>query len=85
GAFVGVDETSYPYDLGVYFKFHLELQQSIRARLPLPRPLSLAQWDRFLARRRVDRRVRWHSERLSGDADLTNSSYQIHQPVTSSQ
>ncbi len=59
GAFVGVDEASYPYDLGLYFRFHLDLKKKMPIRLPLPPPLSLRQLDRFLARRRGDRGLRW--------------------------
>ncbi|MDO8729872.1 MAG: hypothetical protein Q7J69_01605 [Candidatus Omnitrophota bacterium] len=60
GDFIGVDEASYPYDLGVYFRFHPDLKEKIHARFPMPEePLRLAQWERFLARRESDRRVRW--------------------------
>lgn len=69
GAFIGVDEVSYPYDLGVYFKFHVELRQRITARLPLPRPLTLDRWERFLAQRRFDRRVRWVADRVGRAPD----------------
>lgn len=59
GLFVGVAEASYPFDLGVYFRFHVDLEKKIAARLPMPKPLTLAQLRRFLALRKTDRRVRW--------------------------
>lgn len=58
-AFIGVDETSYPYDLGLYFRFHLDLKNRISARLPMPDPLTLRQLDRFLSSQKTGRRVRW--------------------------
>ncbi len=59
GAFIGVDEDSYPYDLGVYFRFHPDLQETITARLPFPAPLTLAQLNRFRARAPARYRLRW--------------------------
>lgn len=59
GAFIGVDERSYPYDLGVYFRFHPDLRRTITARLPMPAtPLTLDQLHRFASRQR-SRCVRW--------------------------
>ena len=58
GSFVGVDEAAYPYDLGLYFRFHLDLKNKISARLPMPEPLTLRQLDRFRSRN-PDRRVQW--------------------------
>lgn len=79
GAFIGVDEVSYPYDLGVYFKFHVELQQRIAARLPLPKALPLSAWERFLARRRFDRHVQWLDDKI-----VTPNSSPRHLPAVSS-
>lgn len=60
GAFVGVDEGCYPYDLGVYFRFHPDLEKTVPARLPMPEePLTMGQWERFLARRGPGPGVRW--------------------------
>ncbi|MBI4313791.1 MAG: hypothetical protein HY594_03140 [Candidatus Omnitrophica bacterium] len=43
-SFVGVDQGSYPFDLGVYFRFHADLKKSMTARLPMPHtPLTLQQ------------------------------------------
>lgn len=58
GALIGVDEESYPYDLGVYFRFHPDLKRTLRSRFPLPQPRMLSQWSRFLARHR-NGEVRW--------------------------
>lgn len=58
GSFIGVDEASYPYDLGLYFRFHLDLKNKIKARFPLPAPLTLDELDRFLKERK-DPRVQW--------------------------
>ena len=58
GSFIGVDEASYPYDLGLYFRFHPDLKSRMTARLPIPPPLTLRQFDRFLARPSGSR-LRW--------------------------
>ena len=56
-AFIGVDETSYPYDLGVYFRFYPDLRSRITARSAVPEPLTLRQFSRFWASHPGGRRL----------------------------
>lgn len=47
GSFLGVDEGAYPAHFAVFAKYHLELRR-IPARYPVPGPLTLGQFARFL-------------------------------------
>ncbi len=47
GAFVGVAESAYPYDLGVFLRFHLDLKKRMSERLPMPKSLTLKDLERF--------------------------------------
>lgn len=56
GGLIGVDEACYPFDLGVYFRFHPDLKSTLSERFPMPEPLTLDYWERFLERRPHDKR-----------------------------
>ena len=48
GGFVGVDERAYPRDFAVFVRYYTDLKRKIRARYPLPGPLTLGELDAFL-------------------------------------
>jgi pimeloyl-ACP methyl ester carboxylesterase len=50
GAFIGVDEVTYPKDFATFARYHSSLQHAIHARYPIPGPLSLRELDGFLDR-----------------------------------
>jgi hypothetical protein len=58
GRLIGVDETRYPKDFGVFANYHTEVQ-TIPARYPIPGPLSLEQLDAFLDRSGDRYAVQW--------------------------
>ena len=47
--FIGVDPSAFPRDFAVYARYHDALLQAVPQRYPLPSPLTLAQFDQFLA------------------------------------
>ncbi|MBI3311955.1 MAG: hypothetical protein HYZ88_00295 [Candidatus Omnitrophica bacterium] len=57
--FLGIDEASYPYDLGVYFRFHLDLQDQMKQRLPLPKSLTVTRVERFFREHSRQYSVQW--------------------------
>ena len=56
GCFVGVDEKAYPADFAVFARYHPALRE-IPGRLPLPAPLSWAQFEAFARESGADRRT----------------------------
>ncbi len=48
GAFVGVDEDEFPADFATLTRYHEELPSTITARHPMPGPLPLADFNRFI-------------------------------------
>jgi hypothetical protein len=52
GAFLGVDERTFPRDFGVYTRYHHDLIKRIRARYPWPSPAALKELDEFFAQER---------------------------------
>jgi len=65
GAFIGVDEESYPRDFATFARYHSSLQYVIPARYPIPGPLSLAEFEAFLDRAGDRYAVRWLTDRIS--------------------
>jgi hypothetical protein len=59
GTFVGVDESAYPRDFGVYTRYHSDLIRKIEARYPMPVPLPVDELERFLAENEGRYRVQW--------------------------
>lgn len=59
GAFIGVDESAYPRDFGVFVRYYFDLKRKIRARYPMPPALHLSYLDDFIDRRNKGYRVRW--------------------------
>jgi hypothetical protein len=47
-SFVGVDENAYPRDFAVFVRYYFELKRKIESRYPIPSPVSLNDFDRFL-------------------------------------
>lgn len=47
GTFVGVDEEKYPRDFATFSRYHTELKK-LSPRYPLPGPLALSQFEKFL-------------------------------------
>jgi hypothetical protein len=58
-AFVGVDENAYPRDFAVFVRYHDELWRKIPARVAMPAPLSLQEFDEFLDQTNGSHRVEW--------------------------
>jgi hypothetical protein len=48
GRFIGVDERAYPRDFRVFVQYHRDCRR-LPERYPMPEPLDLASFDRFLA------------------------------------
>jgi hypothetical protein len=48
GRFVGVDERAYPRDFNVFIRYHRDARR-LSGRYPMPEPLDVASFDRFLA------------------------------------
>lgn len=59
GAFVGVDERAYPRDFAVYPGYSAAVRRQVRARYPMPAPLTLADLDRFLVEHGERYPVQW--------------------------
>ncbi len=59
GAFLGVDEASYPRDFAVFVRYHFEFQRMISARYPTPPALTFKELDEFLSQTRDSYRVTW--------------------------
>jgi hypothetical protein len=59
GSFVGVDENAYPRDFAVFVRYYFELKRKIRARYPLPSPVTLNQLDEFLKEAHARYQVQW--------------------------
>jgi hypothetical protein len=62
GAFIGVDEAAYPKDFATFARYHSSLQHVVRARYPIPGPLSLRELDAFLDREGNQYAVRWMND-----------------------
>jgi hypothetical protein len=45
---VGVDERAYPRDFNVFIRYHRDARR-LSGRYPMPEPLDVASFDRFLA------------------------------------
>jgi hypothetical protein len=58
GFFIGVDEEEFPLDFGSLARYHGAMKR-IPSRYPMPGPLTLAQFDRFLAEQGDRYEVRW--------------------------
>jgi hypothetical protein len=56
---IGVDETVFPRDFGVYARYHDDLLQTILQRHALPPPLTLADLDQFLHTHAQRYQVTW--------------------------
>jgi hypothetical protein len=59
GDFLGVDERTFPRDFAVFVRYHDELRRKIRARYPVPSPLTLKQLDTFLTETKGRYQVTW--------------------------
>jgi hypothetical protein len=59
GAFIGVDERAFPRDFAVFVRYYFDLRRIIRARYPMPPPVSLKEWNEFLAERGRHYPVKW--------------------------
>jgi hypothetical protein len=59
GVLVGVDESAYPRDFAVFVRYYFDLKRKIRARYPIPPPLTLNHLDSFLNDRNGRYRVQW--------------------------
>jgi hypothetical protein len=61
GSFIGVDEEKYPRDFATFVRYYTDLKETIPTRYPLPGPLSLTQFEAFLAEAGDRYRVQWLS------------------------
>lgn len=59
GSFVGVDAKAYPRDFAVFVRYHYDLMEKIKARYPMPPPLTLKQLDDFLGATQGRYKVEW--------------------------
>jgi hypothetical protein len=48
GEFIGVDTEAYPRDFATFVRYYTDLKAKIKARYPMPAPLTLRQLDEFL-------------------------------------
>jgi hypothetical protein len=59
GTFIGVDERAFPRDFAVFARYHHDLLKKVRARHPLPPPVSLSALEDALTREDSGYLVRW--------------------------
>lgn len=62
GAFVGVDEEEFPFDLASFPRYDRALQQQVRARVMPPDPLTINEFGQFFATFGARYRVQWTNE-----------------------
>ena len=60
GSLVGVDAKAYPRDFGVFVRYSYAVRERFRERFPMPAPLSLQEFDRFIAEHHGRHAVAWH-------------------------
>ena len=58
-SFVGVDERAYPRDFAVFVRYYFDLQRKIRPRYPIPAPVTLSQFDKFISAHGHRHAVQW--------------------------
>lgn len=61
GALLGIDDDAYPRDFASFTRYHYAIRKQIRARYPLPAPLTLRDLDAFLDGAAHSYDVRWMS------------------------